>query len=54
MFGVSSDAGYKEIIPGICIKSLNYGTNSIMVEFRLTKGAMYFQNIIMFLNKQAT
>ena len=35
MFGVSSDAGYKEIIPGICIKSLNYGTNSIMVEFRL-------------------
>ena len=40
MFGVSSDAGYKEIIPGISIKSLNYGTNSIMVEFRLTKGAM--------------
>jgi len=40
MFGVSSDAGYKEIISGISIKSLNYGTNSIMVEFRLTKGAL--------------
>jgi quercetin dioxygenase-like cupin family protein len=40
MFGVSSDAGYKEILPGISIKSLNYGTNSIMVEFKLTKGAV--------------
>ena len=40
MFGVSSNVGYKEIIPGIYIKSLNYGTNSIMVEFRLTKGAV--------------
>ncbi len=40
MFGVSSDAGYKEIIHGISIKALNYGTNSIMVEFKLTKGAV--------------
>jgi len=40
MFGVSSDAGFKEIISGIRIKTLNYGANSIMVEFRLTKGAV--------------
>jgi quercetin dioxygenase-like cupin family protein len=40
MFGVSSDAGYIEIISGISIKTLNYGPNSIMVEFRLTKGAV--------------
>ena len=39
MFGIASRNGYKEIIPGISIKTLSYGENSLMVEFLLKKDA---------------
>ncbi len=39
MFGIASRNGYKEIIPGISIKTLSYGENSILVEFLLNKDA---------------
>ena len=39
MFGIASRNGYKEIIPGISIKTLSYGENSLLVEFLLKKDA---------------
>ena len=39
MFGIVSRNGYKEIIDGISIKTINFGENSLMVEFLLSKGA---------------
>jgi len=39
MFGIASRNGYKEIIPGISIKTLSYGENSLLVEFLLKKGS---------------
>ena len=40
MFGVSSKDGYTELVPGISIKTLVHGKNSLMVEFLLAKGAL--------------
>ena len=40
MFGIASVNGYKEIINGISIKTINYGEHSLMVEFLLKKGAV--------------
>ena len=37
MFGIASRNGYKEIIPGISIKTLSYGEKSLLVEFVLKK-----------------
>ena len=32
--------GYKEILPGIFMKALTYGDNSLLCEFQLKKGAV--------------
>jgi len=39
MIGIASRNGYKEIIEGICIKTISYGENSLMVEFMFEKGS---------------
>jgi len=39
MFGKASINEYKEILNGISIKTLNYGVNSLMVEFLLKKNS---------------
>ena len=39
MFGTGSQNGYKEILDGISIKTINYGEKSLMVEFILKKDA---------------
>ena len=40
MFGKNSPDGYSEVLPGIRIKTLNYGAASLMTEFLLTKDAI--------------
>ena len=40
MFCQGSDDGYREQLPGIQIKTLVYGANTLMTEFRLTAGAV--------------
>lgn len=40
MFGKASENGYTEIVNGISIKALNYGKESIMVEFKMKKNAL--------------
>lgn len=40
MIGKASQNGYVEVTPGTRIKTLNYGENSLMTEFLLTKGAL--------------
>jgi quercetin dioxygenase-like cupin family protein len=40
MFGIASENGYTDILPGIRIKTLCYGDNMLMSEFLLGKGAM--------------
>ena len=40
MFGTRSDNGYREIVPGIRIKTISYGKSTLMVEFRLDKGSL--------------
>jgi quercetin dioxygenase-like cupin family protein len=40
MFGLNSSDGFYEILDGIKIKSINHGTNMIMTEFHLSKGAI--------------
>lgn len=37
MFGIKSNNGYTEIIPGIQIKTLCYGESSLMTQFLLSK-----------------
>jgi len=39
MFGKKSPDGYSEVLPGIRIKTLNYGAASLMTEFLLGKDA---------------
>ena len=40
MFSAHDNAGYKESLPGIRQKTLVYGQKTLMVEFRLQKGAV--------------
>ena len=40
MFGKHSDTGYIEVLPGIKIKTLNYGHNTLMTEFLLKKDSI--------------
>ncbi|MCX8014114.1 MAG: cupin domain-containing protein [Rectinema sp.] len=40
MFGVHSDEGFHETIPGSRIKTLCYGAHTLLCEFRQTKGAL--------------
>jgi quercetin dioxygenase-like cupin family protein len=40
MFGIASENGYSEILPGIRIKTLCYGEAMLMSEFLLQKGAL--------------
>jgi len=40
MFGKHSDNGYTEVLPGIKIKTLNYGQNTLMTEFLLKKDSI--------------
>lgn len=40
MFGLHSSEGYQQVLPGIQLKTLNYGKNMLMCEFRLEKGAL--------------
>ena len=40
MFAQRSDEGYKPVLDGIRMKTLNYGKNTLMVEFRLEKGKL--------------
>lgn len=37
MFGISSENGYKEVLSGIRIKTINYGKETLMTEFLLEK-----------------
>ena len=39
MFSVHEDSGYHDVIEGIRKKTLVYGDKTLMVEFRLAKGA---------------
>jgi len=39
MFGVRSENGYTEILEGIRVKTLNYGSETLMSEFLLKKDA---------------
>ncbi len=39
MFGIKSTNGYKEILPGISIKTLAYGNAMLTTEFVLKKGS---------------
>jgi len=39
MFATTTSDGFKEVLDGIRMKTLVYGTKTLMVEFRLTKGA---------------
>jgi quercetin dioxygenase-like cupin family protein len=39
MFSVHEDNGYHDVIEGIRMKTLVYGDKTLMVEFRLAKGA---------------
>lgn len=37
MFGKKTSDGYTEVIPGIKIKTISYGKNTLMTEFKLKK-----------------
>jgi quercetin dioxygenase-like cupin family protein len=39
MFGIHSEEGYVEVLPGIAVKTLNHGGGTLMSEFRLAAGA---------------
>ena len=39
MFVPQNPGGYKEVLPGIELKTLAYGDSTLMAEFRLKKGA---------------
>jgi quercetin dioxygenase-like cupin family protein len=40
LIGIHSDDNYSEILPGIRIKTLVYGKNTLMTEFRLAKDSV--------------
>ena len=40
MFGLKSDNGYTEILSGIRIKTLTFGTDTLMTEFLLEKDSV--------------
>ena len=44
MFGKHSDNGYVEVLPGIKIKTINYGQNSLMTEFLLKKDSILIEH----------
>jgi quercetin dioxygenase-like cupin family protein len=44
MFGKKSGNGYKEILEGIQIKTINYGPSTLMVEFLLKKGSLLIEH----------
>lgn len=39
MFSTSDTSGYREVLPGICMKTIVYGERTLMTEFRLNKGS---------------
>ena len=39
MFFQNQNDGYKEIIPGVQIKTLSYGEKTLLSEFKLTKNS---------------
>jgi quercetin dioxygenase-like cupin family protein len=39
MFYRKDDAGYREVLPGITLKTLAYGDRTLLSEFKLQKGA---------------
>jgi len=45
MFGRHSDNGYAEVLPGIKIKTLNYGKNTLMTEFLLKKDSILTEHL---------
>ncbi|MBP7460440.1 MAG: cupin domain-containing protein [Candidatus Delongbacteria bacterium] len=40
MLGINSEEGFREILPGIEIKTINYGESMLMAKFRMEKGAV--------------
>lgn len=40
MFYKKSTTGYKEILPGINMKTLAHGTNTLLTEFKLSMGTI--------------
>ncbi len=40
MFGIATEKGYTEVLPGIQIKTLCYGEAMLMSEFLLKKGSL--------------
>ncbi|HIJ81588.1 MAG TPA: cupin domain-containing protein [Desulfuromonadales bacterium] len=40
MYNVNSNDGFKQVLDGIKMKTLVYGDKTLMVEFRLRKGAI--------------
>jgi quercetin dioxygenase-like cupin family protein len=39
MFYKKNNEGYKQVLEGICLKTLVYGDKSLLTEFRLEKGS---------------
>lgn len=44
MFYTPDSSGYKELLPGIFMKPLTYGDNSLLCEFHLKQGAVIPQH----------
>ena len=44
MFGKKSDDGYKEVLDGIRIKTIMYGKDTLMAEFKLRKGSVLLEH----------
>ena len=40
MFGIKSENGYTEALPGVKIKTISYGKNTLMTEFLLAKDSI--------------
>ncbi len=44
MIGKKTDHGYEEVLPGIKIKTINYGENTLMTEFILKKDSVLVEH----------
>lgn len=44
MYGIKSDSGYVEVLAGIKIKTITYGSNTLMTEFLLQKDALLIEH----------
>jgi hypothetical protein len=44
MFGKHSENGYTEVLPGIKIKTLNYGHTTLLTEFLLKKDSILIEH----------